>query len=215
MSGDPVNSAGEGSPPEGALPPVPPIPPPAAATSGGTVAPLGRPVKLALAAVALCAVAALVWPRGETAAPGGFLLDAQGRPAPMGARLAPVTLLHFWATWCPPCIAETPAIQRLAADLSSHQDFAVLMVAVDDSVPRVQTFLGSRRADMVLFDPRWDVAHRYGTSQLPETYLVVSGRVVRKFVGATNWDDPAVRGEILRRLSGGDTAPGEPRRGGG
>lgn len=224
MSGDPVNSAGEGSPPEGPIPPLPPPPPSdpaaAAAPSGGTVAPLGRPVKLALAAVAICAVAALVWPRGETAAPGGFLLDAQGRPAPMGARLAPVTLLHFWATWCPPCIAETPAIQRLAADLSSHQDFAVLMVAVDDSVPRVQAFLGSRRADMVLFDPRWDVAHRYGTSQLPETYLIASGRVVRKFVGATNWDDPAVRGEILRRISGGtsggaDAAPGEPRRGGG
>jgi len=175
-----------------------------------------RRVKLALA---VCAVAALVWPRGETAAPGGFLLDAQGRPAPMGARLAPVTLLHFWATWCPPCIAETPAIQRLAADLSSHQDFAVLMVAVEDQVPRVQAFLGSRRADMVLFDPRWDVAHRYGTSQLPETYLVVSGRVVRKFVGVTNWDDPAVRREITRRLSGGtsdraDAAPGGPRRGG-
>ena len=35
------------------------------------------------------------------------------------------------------------------------------------------------------------MANRYGTDKLPETYLVVRGEVVEKFVGATNWDDPA------------------------
>ena len=53
---------------------------------------------------------------------------------------------------------------------------------------------------MVLFDPQWEVAHRYGTDKLPETYLVVNGRVVRKFVGMTNWDDPAVRAELATHL---------------
>jgi thiol-disulfide isomerase/thioredoxin len=213
MSGAPANSSG-------ASPSTPPEPPggdpaSAGAPPGGTAAPLGRAAKLALAAVAACALAALLWPRGESAAPGGFLLDAAGRPAPLGSQLAPVTLVHFWATWCPPCIEETPAIQRLAADLSGHPDFAVLMVAVADSNTRVQGFLGSRHADMVLYDPRWDVAHRYGTRQLPETYLVVGGQVVRKFVGMTNWDDAGLRRDILRRLSGGTgAAPGERRRGG-
>jgi cytochrome c biogenesis protein CcmG/thiol:disulfide interchange protein DsbE len=215
MSGAAANSSG-------ASPSTPP-PEPAAAGGGpagapptaATAAPLGRAAKLALAAVAICALAALFWPRGEGDAPGGFLLDAAGRPAPLGSRLAPVTLVHFWATWCPPCIEETPAIQRLAADLSGHPDFAVLMIAVADSNERVQSFLGSRRADMALFDPRWDVAHRYGTRQLPETYLVVGGRVVRKFVGMTNWDDAEVRRGILARLSEGAGAPaGERRRGG-
>jgi thiol-disulfide isomerase/thioredoxin len=181
MSGAPANSS----------------PPPQAA-------PLGRGVKIALAAIAVAALAALLWPRGESAAPGGFLLDATGRPAPLGSRLAPVTLVHFWATWCPPCIEETPAIERLASDLSGHADFALLMVAVADSTDRVKSFLGTRRADMVLYDPRWDVAHRYGSTQLPETYLVIDGRVARKFVGMTNWDDPGLRREILAHLSGGE-----------
>jgi len=167
-------------------------------------APLGRGVKIALAAIAVAALAALLWPRGESAAPGGFLLDAAGRPAPLGSRLAPVTLVHFWATWCPPCIEETPAIERLASDLSGHGDFALLMVAVADSTERVKSFLGTRRADMVLYDPRWDVAHRYGSTQLPETYLVIDGRVARKFVGMTNWDDPGLRRDILAHLAGGD-----------
>ena len=43
-----------------------------------------------------------------------------------------------------------------------------------------------------------------GTDKLPETYLVIRGQVVRKWVGATDWDDPALRAEIAARLKGAD-----------
>src|SRR5262245_63555733 len=140
--------------------------------------PLGWGVRAALALLVVCALAALFWPRSRAADPGGFLLDAGGRPSPLGPRLSPVTLVHFWATWCPPCIEEIPALQRLARDFAGHHDFAVLMVAVSDSADKVRTFLGPGAADAVLFDPRWEVANRYGTDKLPETYLVVNGQVV-------------------------------------
>jgi cytochrome c biogenesis protein CcmG/thiol:disulfide interchange protein DsbE len=164
---------------------------------------LGLPARLGLVALAVCALAALFWPRGDRPfnEPGGFLYDANGRAATIGPRLAPVTLVHFWATWCPPCIEEVPALQRLAHDFAGHSDFTILMVAVSDSADKVRTFLGSR-ADMVLFDPQWDVANRYGTNKLPETYLVVNGRVLRKFVGMTNWDDPALRRELAGYFHG-------------
>jgi len=164
---------------------------------------LGMPAKLGLAALAVCALAALFWPRGEATfkEPGGFLYDANGRAATIGPHLAPVTLVHFWATWCPPCIQEVPALQRLTRDFAGHEDFSVLMVAVSDSNDKVRAFLG-RGADMVLFDPSWEVANRYGTDKLPETYLVVNGQVVRKFVGTTDWDDVALRQEIQAKLKG-------------
>jgi thiol-disulfide isomerase/thioredoxin len=217
MSGAPANSSSSPTAP------APPAGDGGAATGARTgppagpgAAPLGRQAKIVLAALVACALAALFWPRGESTAPAGFLLDSNGRPAPLADRLAPVTLIHFWATWCPPCIEEVPAIQRLSADLAGHHDFAVLMVAVADSNDRVKSFLGAGHGDMVLYDPRWDVAHRYGTSQLPETYLVIGGRVVHKFVGMTNWDDAALRREILRRLAGvgpaGGDAAGDARR---
>lgn len=112
-----------------------------------------------------------------------------------------VVLVNFWATWCPPCIQEIPALQRLARDFAGHEDFSVLMVAVSDSNGKVRAFLG-RGADMVLFDPNWEVANRYGTDKLPETYLVVKGQVVRKFVGMTDWDAASLRQEIQARLKG-------------
>jgi thiol-disulfide isomerase/thioredoxin len=181
---------------------LPAVETPAAPAAGAR---LGLPAKLGLAALAVCALAALFWPRGNGAVqePGGFLYDSAGRAATIGQRLAPVTLVHFWATWCPPCVQEAPKLQRLIHDFSGHSDFTVLMVAVADSSDRVDTFLGSGSA-MVLFDPNWKVANRYGTDKLPETYLVIRGQVVRKWVGMTDWDDPALRADLAARLKGAD-----------
>jgi thiol-disulfide isomerase/thioredoxin len=166
---------------------------------------LGRQARWIAAVITVMGLAVLVWPRGgdsTTAAPAGFLLDAGGRAATLGSRLAPVTLVHFWATWCPPCIEETPALDRLVRDFGGDRNFAVLRVAVADSSSRVEAFLGAG-APGVLYDPQWEVAHRYGTDQLPETYLVVGGRIVEKFIGEVDWDDPAVRQKIAARLPPG------------
>jgi len=162
---------------------------------------LSKPAKLGLALLMVCAAAALFWPRGGKTfkEPGGFPLDIDGRPAKLGSQLAPVSLVHFWATWCPPCVAEVPSLQRLVRDFRGQKDFSVVMIAVADVKTKVTPFLGPGW-DMVLFDPSWDVAHRYGTEQLPETYLVVRGEVVEKFVGATDWDDPKVRDKLTSRL---------------
>ena len=166
---------------------------PAAAAPAG----LSKQAKLGVAFLVVCALAALFWPRsGKTfKEPGGFPLDLDGRPAKLGSQLSPVSLVHFWATWCPPCVDEIPSLQRLVRDFRGRDDFSVVMIAVNDDKAKVTPFLGPGW-DMVLFDPTWDVANRYGTDKLPETYLVVRGEVVEKFVGATNWDDPKVREQL-------------------
>lgn len=167
-----------------------------------TAHPMGRQAKAVMAILVAAALAALFWPRGDGTfkEPGGFLYDASGRATTLGPRLAPVTLVHFWATWCPPCIEEIPALQRLARDFSAHEDFAIVMVAVQDTTEKVQSFLGPS-ADMALYDPKGDVANRYGTQKLPETYIVVGGDVVEKFEGMTQWDSPEIRERLSSLLA--------------
>jgi len=187
----------------------------------GKPAPLGLQTKIGLAVLAVAVLAALFWPRGESSfeAPGGFLVDGDGRPTPLAQRLAPVTLVHFWATWCAPCITEIPALKQLAKDFQDEPDFDLVMIAVDDESQEVESFLGSL-APMALYDPNWEVAHRYGTRKLPETYLVVDGEVLEtpsqerlrretglrldgktpRWVGQTDWGDPQIREELREVL---------------
>ncbi|MCB1054914.1 MAG: TlpA family protein disulfide reductase [Acidobacteria bacterium] len=150
------------------------------------------------------------YPRGNgtSLAPGGFLLDATGRPTTLGDHLTPVVLLHFWATWCPPCITEIPALERLAADFAGKPGFQVVMVAVDDELSKVQPFVG-QQAFGVLYDPEWQVAHRYGTRKLPETHVLVNNQKIDslRFIGATDWDNPEIRAtleQIIDRVAAGD-----------
>ncbi|MEM7048374.1 MAG: TlpA disulfide reductase family protein [Acidobacteriota bacterium] len=171
-------------------------------TAASQPQPLGAQARWVVIALAVVAAVALFWPRGDGSfdAPGGFLVDGHGRPEKLAPRMAPVTLVHFWATWCPPCITELPAIDRLSADLDDEPDFDLVMIAVDDTLEKVKPFVG-RRAEMMLYDPNWDVAHRYGTRKLPETYLVVDGKVVHKWEGAVDWDQPEERARIEEQLT--------------
>jgi thiol-disulfide isomerase/thioredoxin len=157
-----------------------------------------RQTRILLGAAVVAAIVALAWPRsdGPQKIPAVDLVDAGGRPAPLATRLAPVTLVHFWATWCAPCITEIPTLQGLAADLADRDDFRVAMVAVSDSPEGVVEMLGAGPAGDVLYDDSWKAAHAFGTRQLPETYLVVDGRVHEKFVGAQDWGDPRIRERV-------------------
>ena len=149
----------------------------------------------------LLAMIALFWPRTDDVAPDGNLLDEMSQEVPLRPSQTRVTLVHLWATWCPPCIDEIPALQRLQRDYGEREDMRIVFIAVDDSPEKVKPFLGSIGTP-VLYDPSWKLAHRYGTRKLPETHLVVDGRVVETFEGAANWDDPAIRRLLDKALAG-------------
>lgn len=160
------------------------------------------PPKWLLAAIVLAALAALFWPRGEriSLAPKREPVDAAGGRVALAERLAPVTLLHFWATWCAPCITEIPALRALAADFAGERDFALVLVAVQDDPRKAAAFLGVLAATN-LFDPTWEVANGWGTSKLPETYLLVDGAVAEKYEGATDWGRADVRARLRAALA--------------
>jgi len=158
-----------------------------------------------VALVAAVGLAAWLWPRPE--APSAVLArsavqDASGRPVTLAGRFGRVSLLHFWATWCRPCRAEVPALLRLAAARHADRDFALVMVAVADDPQAVAAFLGDARGALarMLYDD-WTVARALGTEGVPESYLVVDGRVVASFVGATDWDAASVRQRLTAAVS--------------
>jgi thiol-disulfide isomerase/thioredoxin len=164
--------------------------------------PTARVARVALLLAVAAALGALLWPHESSPAAGrlgGFLLDEDGHATAVASTFGPATLIHFWASWCPPCKDELPKLVAFARQRSNDR-LKVVFVAVADQPLVARRFLAA--PDIALkFDPTWDVAHRFGTEQLPETHLVVDGRIVESFIGPANWDDPALADKLQKWIA--------------
>jgi len=122
-----------------------------------------------------------------------------------------IVLVNFWASWCTPCEAEMPAMQRLY-DALAPKGLVLLAVSVDTSKEDVAAF--QKRLDLrfpILLDPTKRVASRYQANRFPETFLIDRrGLLVERYIGARDWDAPAYLDRIRRLLSASDDAPGDP-----
>jgi peroxiredoxin len=102
-----------------------------------------------------------------------------------------VVLLNFWATWCAPCEDEMPAMQRLHEGLAG-QGFELIAVSVDTGDAEVRAFRDRLGLTFpILLDPQRKASNLYQTFRYPESFLIdKSGKVVERYVGPREWDDP-------------------------
>jgi cytochrome c biogenesis protein CcmG/thiol:disulfide interchange protein DsbE len=106
-------------------------------------------------------------------------------------------VMHFWATWCGPCLTELPELLKLA-DKLRPQGISVVAVAIDQSWSDIDNFFGQHpelkvmpEKMVLLLDPDSRIANLYGSSRFPETFLINDAMVIdNKFVGAQDWMNP-------------------------
>lgn len=152
----------------------------------------------ALAVAVLLAALAGACGEREHAPPAYVRLDA---PAP---RLedVPATralLVVFWATWCPPCRAETPQLRALAEDPPEH--LSVVVFGHDQDLSPVREFFAGEPPPALHFrlDQGEAVARSFGVDRLPASFLVVDGQSMARFAGPRAWSAPAMR-DLLEKL---------------
>jgi peroxiredoxin len=128
-----------------------------------------------------------------SAAPDFQLTDLQGREITLAAQRGRVVFVNFWATWCPPCRDEAPSLQRLYDQLGS-ESFEILAVSIDAPSAQGEVAEFSREFGLtfpVLLDPNKGAHRAYGVTGVPETYMIdPQGRLVERFIGPRDWDDP-------------------------
>jgi peroxiredoxin len=135
-------------------------------------------------------------------APEFRLTTLDGRTIDLSAFRGKVVMVHFWATWCPPCVEEMPTLERLYRTMLG-QDFELLAVSVDENgAQSVRPFMQRNRLSLpVLLDQRHAVADQYGTFKFPETYLVDREGVIRKkIIGAADWTRPEAAGLVAELM---------------
>ena len=134
-------------------------------------------------------------------APEFRLKKLDGRSVSLAEFRGKVVMVHFWATWCPPCVEELPTLDRLYRSLTGS-DFVMLAVNEDEGgAGSVASFLQQDKLSLpVLLDTGSEVARLYGTYKLPETYIVDRRGVVRyKAIGPLDWT-AASSIQVLRNI---------------
>src|SRR5713226_6637203 len=155
---------------------------------------------VALAALVVVFFAMPMYRQGEPTVAGkkaqDFSLEIAGKPGHLTDLKGKVVVLNFWATWCPPCVEETPALNRLQKYIESRNGM-VLGVAADEDPAAYEKFLRDQGVVFLTYrDPSTKenhspIAQGYGTSMYPETYIIDRhGKIARKFIGFQQWDSP-------------------------
>jgi thiol-disulfide isomerase/thioredoxin len=134
----------------------------------------------------------------KSEAPAGSLvvLARDGARRDLAKKTGKGLILHFWATWCPPCREEMPELVKFVGDTKGDVNVEFLAVSTDDDWKTVDTWLKEHKISglPVALDPRGPTASLYGTTGYPETYFITpSGEIVQHVVGPTDWSSPKFR----------------------
>ena len=99
-----------------------------------------------------------------------------------------IVILNLWASWCPPCVEETPSLIRLQKRMGDK--VVILAVSMDDDDGDYHRFLKNYGVDYVTVrDVKKEAVGLYKPTGPPETYVIdSSGKIRRKFIGAYAWD---------------------------
>ena len=117
---------------------------------------------------------------------------AEGKKFRLADQRGKVVLVNFWATWCPPCREEMPAMERLWRH-HKDQGFVLVAVSLDADPAVVKPFLDQYKLTFpVALDPKMDLGNAYGVRALPSSFIVdTQGYLVALALGPRPWDNDA------------------------
>ncbi|MFB1486911.1 MULTISPECIES: TlpA family protein disulfide reductase [unclassified Thiocapsa] len=138
----------------------------------------------------------------DTQAPEFDLQGPAGEPQRLVDHRGKPVILNFWATWCPPCRAEMPSMQR-AHETVAVEGISVIAVNVGEDAETIAHFLSETDvAFPIPMDIDSEVVQSYPVKGLPTTFVIdPQGRLVYSAAGEREWDDPALLDQV-RALKG-------------
>lgn len=110
-------------------------------------------------------------------------------------------IINFWASWCPPCVEETPSLIRFTHKYS--KSFTLIALSQDSTKTDIENFMKTfpalKSSDItIVHDASQSIAHSYKIEKLPETFIYDTKKnKYFQLSGATNWDQP----ELIEAIS--------------
>jgi peroxiredoxin len=137
---------------------------------------------------------------GTPEAPDFTLTDIEGTVHTLSSYRGRVVLVNFWATWCPPCREEMPAMQR-AWEKLQDQNVALLAIDVGEDEDTIFEFTANYPVEFpLLMDLDSSVVQDWPVRGLPTTFIIDRrGRIIYRAIGAREWDSADML-ETIRAL---------------
>jgi thiol-disulfide isomerase/thioredoxin len=107
-------------------------------------------------------------------------------------------VLNFWATWCPPCVAEMPSLEKLYTDYKDKAHFVILS---NEEIAKIEAFKKLRGFSLPLAKGIQQAPSLLQSSSIPATFILSKkGEILISEIGANNWNSDLVR-NLLDKLS--------------
>jgi len=122
------------------------------------------------------------------------LVDANGKQVSFQDYKGKMIFVNFWATWCPPCIAEMPSLQKLYND---YQDKVVFLFITTDSFDKANAFLNKEKLNLPVYQSVSNAPIEMESATIPATYVVdTQGNIIVAKIGTADWNSDSFREKL-------------------
>lgn len=114
--------------------------------------------------------------------------DKNGKIIDLGSLKGKVIFINFWATWCPPCLAEMPSINKLYEQYKNDKDVVFIMVDADSNLAKAQKYMNNKSYKMPVYSVASNIPESLFKGSLPTTIVFdKQGRLSYNESGAANY----------------------------
>lgn len=127
------------------------------------------------------------------------LVNADGEKVNMEQFKGKVIFINLWATWCPPCIAEMPGINRLYNDVKD-EDIVFLMISLDDDFRKAVRFNERKGFSFDVYAADQPLPQMYYTQSIPTTFVInADGKLVMRHEGMADYSTDKFKEFLLQQ----------------
>ena len=129
-----------------------------------------------------------------------------GKKSSVGELKGKVVFVNFWATWCPPCLAEMPRMEReIWRKFKSSPDFFMVAIAREQTADEIAPYLKENRLTFPAApDPEREVYKLFGSAGIPRSYVVGrDGRILFQSVGYDEGEFAKMKSVIAKEMAKG------------
>ncbi|MBK5193654.1 MAG: TlpA family protein disulfide reductase [Flavobacteriaceae bacterium] len=127
------------------------------------------------------------------------LINSEGEKVSMEEFRGKVIFMNIWATWCPPCIAEMPGVNKLYNDVNK-EDIVFIMLSVDQDFQKAIDFNKKKGFDFEVYRVDGQMPQMYSTQSIPTTYVIdAKEKIALTHLGMGDYDTKEFK-EFLQDL---------------